>query len=1044
MNWEQYRLVMERYAIKTDDMATEDAYFMATHMPFSQLEVYKDGRTSAPPQIRSEDQVFEELVCNPDNEHRLVIVRGDNGTGKSHLIRYLKAKYEHSPSTVYNRDREQLVFLRRLNNSVRGVFSQLLEQSVICDPDVEAKLRKFIASSDAKDEESFKTDILYAYVAAVSNDQSGETYKPVICQTIASFLSDSRIKERLLEEGGPISRCYQVITSPSDQVLKASTIFTEADFDDKKCIKSVYRKGDPKASDFANTILHDSDEITVLVNYLNRFTRDVVQRCADVSSESTKAMFEQLRKDLKKQNKNLTIFIEDFTGFTGIDSELITVLSTEHGGDYADLCRVTAFVGITNAYYDQFRDNFTDRVTHQISVTDRSYGTDEFLTQMTGRYLNAIYCDPLVLQEWYKPAQELTDVPISNFQPPCPWETIKIDGRDVTLYPFNRKAIKALYNQLKVRSPRAFLKNVVRDQLKEYFEGKQYGDEWYFPLNPGNTQMSKDQHSSAIDRITEISNQDRVRLKSVLALWADGTASGVKETDGTIYFGGLPQSFFHDIGLDTFSGIGEIQDKTTGTVIQPNPAKSDATPGVKEKEKPEIEKSKRIDQATKNHLRYKEDIGEWFTAGKELKYHHDYRSWIQAFLFGNEKQSGAINWQDIGIPAYVANERSADLGSIFIEGQDSGTIPKNMLVYLPRTAEGRDVLHALAEMHYASGWDFDGAPYYQQRLITWLEKERKGIIQCVTSASDQLSQLPVLEWCFAVQYLKAKILGYTIPEDEPIKIVEALLKPFDKNSSAKRETREWNELITFVQNYEGEFNGALNYLGKSSATTMGTIRGSSSPGENVLYRTEELICAVEKLSASNWDIESELPEKIPSNHMLYNPAGILKKLYPRIKVAVEAERKQAEITLGNLEDYAGEMTQENLVTTLNAILNLFSTLGTNGIWSLERERQRYSTAPLELAKEIMASVDSVNVASGKSYVEALGIYSDNALTVLTEWLRSFQEIDRVASLEAKKARNELQKMGGQAYSDELTEAAKAAMDNLCNVLENMEVRYAAN
>ena len=93
MNWEQYRLVMEKYAIKTDDMATEDAYFMATHMPFSQLEVYQGGRTSVPPKIWSEDRVFEELVCNPNDEHRLVIVRGDNGTGKSHLIRYLRGQW---------------------------------------------------------------------------------------------------------------------------------------------------------------------------------------------------------------------------------------------------------------------------------------------------------------------------------------------------------------------------------------------------------------------------------------------------------------------------------------------------------------------------------------------------------------------------------------------------------------------------------------------------------------------------------------------------------------------------------------------------------------------------------------------------------------------------------------------------------------------------------------------------------------------------------------------------------------------------------------
>lgn len=1044
MSWEQYRSVMERYAIKIDDMATEDAYFMATHMPFSQLEVYEGGRTFLTPRIRSEDQIFEELVCNPNNEHRLVIVRGDNGTGKTHLIRYLKAKFEHSPAAVYDRNREQLVFLRRLNNSVRGVFGQLLDQNVICDPDVEAKLRKFVASSEAKDEESFKTDILYAYIAAVSNDMTGTVYKPVICQTIASYLSDSRIKERLLREGGPIARCYQVITAPSDQVLKTEPIFTEADFDDKKCNKNVFRKGDPKASDFANTILQDYDEITRLVNYMNRFTRDVVQRCADISSESTKAMFVQLRRDLKRQNKNLTLFIEDFTGFTGIDSELITVLSTEHSGQYSDLCRITAFVGITNAYYDDFRDNFTNRVTHQISVTDRSYGTAEFLTEMTGRYLNAIYCDPKVLFDWYKPTQELTEVPISGFQPPCAWETVDIDGRAVTLYPFNRKSITALYDQLKEKSPRTFLKYVIKEQLKEYFEGKQYGDEWYFPLNPGNTQMSRDQHSSAIDRLIDIPNQDRLRLKSVLALWADGTASGVKEADGIVYFGGIPQMFFQDIGLSAFTGIGDILDKSTGHTVQPTPPEKKPNPDSGEQEKKKPVNPKKIDAATKKYLLYKDDISGWFASGKDLKYHDDYRGWIQAFVFGNDKQAGAINWQDIGIPAYVASERSSKLTSFYIEGQDSGTMSKNLLIYLPRTPEGRDVLHALCEMQYAGGWDFDGAPYYQQRLITWLEKERKGIIQRVTSVSEDQAQLPVLEWCFAVQYLRARILGSPITEGSAITFIGELLKPINPKTTVKRETKEWNELISFVQNYDADFTGATDYLSKAPATTMGTIRGSAALGENVLYRTDELICAVEKLIAADWDIETELPQVIPENHMLYNSAALLKKLYPRIKVVVEAERKMADNILEQLEGYLGEMTQDNLVAAMNAIKDLLQFFERTGNWSLQAQNARYNKAPLELAKDIMASVNAITGAKGKAPVQALGYYSGNALNALSEWLRSFQEIDRVATVEAQKARNELQRMGGQVQSEQLVAAAQATMDELCDILENMEVRYAAD
>lgn len=236
--------------------------------------------------------------------------------------------------------------MRRLNNSVRGVFSQLLEQKVIQDPEVEEKIKKFVDSSDSQDEAEFKTKIWLNYVGAVSSDKSDKVYRTAECKELEQFLLDSRVQEHLMREDGAISRCYRVITMPSDQVLKETTIFTEEDFAVRQMLRAVANAGNEEAKSFVQTLKSDDGEVTKLINYLNHFTSQVVQRCADISSESTKSVFEKLRKDLKKQGKNLTLFIEDFTGFTGIDSELITVLSTEHGGDYADLCRVTSIIGI--------------------------------------------------------------------------------------------------------------------------------------------------------------------------------------------------------------------------------------------------------------------------------------------------------------------------------------------------------------------------------------------------------------------------------------------------------------------------------------------------------------------------------------------------------------------------------------------------------------------------------------------------------------------------------------------------------------------------
>lgn len=1036
MSWEQYRSIMERYAIKTDDMATEDAYFLATHMPFAQLEVYLGGRTSSSPKLFSEDEVFDNLVCNPDNDHRMIIVRGDNGTGKSHLIRYLKAKMQNSPSTVYNPDKEQLIFLRRLNNSVRGVFQQLVDQKVIKDPDVEAKLLKFINSSDSKDEAAFKTDILFAYVAAVSNDVSGEMYKAVECRDIASYLSDSRVREYLLREDGAIARCYNVITAPSNQVLKDTTVFSVDDFLDKRgktsIIREVKKQGDPQASDFATTLLEDDCEITKLVNYLNRFTREVIQRCADISSESTKSVFEQLRKDLKRQGKNLTLFIEDFTGFTGIDSELITVLSTEHGGDYADLCRVTSIIGITNDYYDQFRDNFTDRVTHQISVTDRSYGTNDFLIQMAGRYLNAIYCDPEVLRRWEQNGADTDELPISSFTPPCKWETIKIGDKEATLYPFNSHALLSLYECLVAKSPRTFLKEVIRAQLKEYFDGKTYGDEWDFPLNPKNVQMSKGEHSSAIDRIASLPKSEKTRLQSVLALWGDGTAYA-RQNGSEILIGNVDSAFLNDIGLTSFKGF---DGNGSAFSIEPGP-KPESNPNIEPAPIP-------VDKARQEYDRFKKDITAWYNGSASLQYHADYRKMLQAFICGGSGQCGAINWQDLGIPAFVAAERLNDSSFFFIEGQDNPSEIDRALVRMNRSSESRDALQALIELRYSKGWNFEGTVYYQQRLITWLERNKTDIIEHVVSAPSVGEQLPITNWCLTLQYLRAMILGKKIDTSSPIAVIKDLFTPFIKDGNVIRETKEWNDLVQFVMNHNAEFDGALTMLQKASATTMGAIQGSRDTNDKKFYRGDELYKSAEHLISCGWDIESELPISSPDKHLLFNPANLLKSLYPKVKQVMNAEKVQVEAVITKLKEYFGELTKENLISSLSAVQNLFSVFSANGIIGSSELRSRFEKAPVEKASEVLKMVETLTDNSLNTATKQLTAFSGNSLHTLMDFLRDIQQVAQIAEREEEKAKKELAQIGTFTGLEDITEIARTAMNELYTLVENMEVHDDAN
>ena len=1028
MKWEKCREIMEKNAIKIDDMATEDAYFLATHMPFSKLEVYEGGRTSATPKLLSEDEVFEQLIYNPDNQHRMIIVRGNNGTGKSHLIRYLKAKLESSSATIFNPEKEQLVFLRRLNNSVRGAFSQLLEQKVIRDPAVEEKLRKFVESTESKDETTFKIEILHAYIAAVQSDQSGKPYRSVICRDIASYLADSRVSEFLLREGGPVSKCYHIITSSSGAVLKENVVFSEEDFNEKKIIRSIKRQGDPQAQDFASTLLDDDDEISKLVNYLNRFTRDVVQRCAGVSSESTKTVFEELRKELKKQGKNLTLFIEDFTGFTGVDSEMITVLSTEHGGDYDYLCRVTAIIGITDGYYDQFKDNFKDRVTHQINVTERSFGDPEFLIQMAGRYLNAIYTEPEKLRKWYQDGAEFSMLPLSGFKPDFDWDTTEIAGKQVSLYPFNKNAILGLYEHLPVKSPRMFLRDVLRAQLKEYFDGKTYGDKWDFPKNDAHIQMGNPVHSSSIDRNETLSKEDRERVKTILALWGDGSATGVKKQE-SLFFGGVNQLFFRDVAL-TFNGIGDI--KTVGEDEPPQP--QPPTPPSPQPPSPPKDPRKMT------YNRRLADINSWYTSSSKLQYHADYRQLIKNFVCGTANQAGAIPWQDLGIPAFVAYERFNDLGMISIEDQETGFNADSIIV-MQRSVECRDALIALCEEDYANGWDFDTAIYYQQQLIVWLERNKERIIRNVLTSQSGDSKPQITTWGLALQYIHKLASGNAIKGSSTAEVIRDLnLQVPDEKSIAYR-TKEWEDFYSFVKSRKSEFEWNLSLFNKSARTTMGAIAGARDEDKKKsFYRAEELFSSYQELIADEWDISGKLPEK-PANVSMFKPAKLLLDLYPRIQTVVEAETRDYDSIRQQIEEYIGTLSKEVLLDVFNSIQELFSTFSMSGLPGYKDLRDKYEHAsPLDEAMLILDAYHKLSDLESKTLMGKFAILSGEHKSILKRFLVDLKSIDLAVTREEKNAKDEIKKSAIPDGLEEVVEAAKENLGHLYDRLSEMEVQ----
>lgn len=87
-NWDKLPNIM-----KVDGTAIDEWYFMSTHTPFKNLLCIDGGKIDNSNLYLSENEVFNKLFVNTDRrQDQLVIVRGSNGTGKSHLIRWIYKK----------------------------------------------------------------------------------------------------------------------------------------------------------------------------------------------------------------------------------------------------------------------------------------------------------------------------------------------------------------------------------------------------------------------------------------------------------------------------------------------------------------------------------------------------------------------------------------------------------------------------------------------------------------------------------------------------------------------------------------------------------------------------------------------------------------------------------------------------------------------------------------------------------------------------------------------------------------------------------------
>src|SRR3989442_5856821 len=260
--------------INKEAVSIEKADFLATHAPFNDIAYER-----TPQQItdKSERGLLHELRrCAIEQRHAFAVVQGIPGTGKSHLIRWLKESY--AVADKENQGNDVILLIERAQCNLRGTLLQIIESGIFKDAAMHTQLEKLKGATTELSKNALADTILDQLRVATSEVMLPDEHLPrlFIRKRIEKFLLDFYVRQELKKLGGPVDRITRYLSVGDTSGISDREIpgFVASDFkfgiDTLRAIRD--EGGNKEARDLAEK-LYDLDEAELrneLARYLNR------------------------------------------------------------------------------------------------------------------------------------------------------------------------------------------------------------------------------------------------------------------------------------------------------------------------------------------------------------------------------------------------------------------------------------------------------------------------------------------------------------------------------------------------------------------------------------------------------------------------------------------------------------------------------------------------------------------------------------------------------------------------------------------------------
>ncbi len=824
-------IAQKRYmdVIRPDVMHNSKGDFLATHVPMKKLYVteHLTDHAEVPEQDKkhpkTEEEVYEQFMGEKE-EDQFVLVIGDSGAGKSHLIRWIDSVLE-----IRKAENEIVLPIRRADNTLKGTIRQLIELPEVKELPNRELYKKLASAATTVPERELKETIYYQFIIQITNDdgragdEEGERkLSNVNRKHLIALLQNSLFKTRLMDDDGPVDRIYgKFAENKTSDVNDKAPEFVREDFEiDAEFRNQLYLGADDKARKIADKLLGKPEFVDSVKEYMNLFVDKVIQRCAGLEPGDLANVIEEIRQELFKQGKTLTILIEDITAASGVDDSLLDALLTDKI-EYPDknMCRLNAVVGSTDGYYrEKFRSNTKGRIHNFVYVPDDLFsGNQNGLIEFFAKYLNTISLTAEDVRKWVESGKaDLNAYPIHTDTIGKGWGEYNYGGKTINMFPFTKNAILFLYDKqdLAKRNPRALMREIIEPYIKDAMDHLEE-----FPLRRPSFQASNTELQNAIYNNGSLDDATKIRLSFFMYIWGDGTLRSF-ERNGEKYIAGIPLSVYQQLGLPVIDEVQVVDDggqteqdaHTEGQSSGQNQVVP-PTEELNEKENEQVlialaEVDRWIEQKD-----YKLSIG---AVTKNVRALNDARRNINNYLFNT------IDWLSEGV-SIDAMLKIRDTGNKYLVAFERQTMKSDAVIILPASIESRKIIEAFVRWSEVGkkSWNFKGSTDYLYRVQRWSDRIKPSIINAIMHYNDKESEYFI--YAVAAEYYRLILNGYCKNYQNPQNFTtEMLLGKNPANTDSNAHTKRWNDLLKIVNGSDGmeAHNCVLQYYNLPQGTAI--------------------------------------------------------------------------------------------------------------------------------------------------------------------------------------------------------------------------------